>query len=260
RQANVLVSSSFIHITTRSSPFVLLVTFLLDMLQAAGAAYALKLSGSRNVAMCYFGDGAASERDFHAALNFAATLDCPVVFFCRNNGYAISTPTAEQYRGDGIVSRAPGYGVHGVRVDGNDALAVYAATAAARELAADSNRPVLLEAMTYRVGHHSTSDDWSRYRDGAEVKRWQGPGGDGVARFRLYLERRGLWGEGEDRDLRDKERMAVMLALETAEKKGRPPLSSMFEDVYRDMPPALQEQQAAMVAHIAKYPESYPKE
>ena len=103
---------------------------------------------------CYFGEGAASEGDFHPALNFAATLECPVVFFCRNNGFAISTPVEDQYRGDGIVSRGPGYGMASVRVDGNDIFAVHLATKRAREIAAAEHRPVLIEAMTYRQGHH----------------------------------------------------------------------------------------------------------
>ena len=113
--------------------------------------------------------GAASEGDAHAAMNFAATLDCPIIFFCRNNGYAISTPTSQQYRGDGIASRGPGYGMPTIRVDGNDILAIYNATRAARQLCLEQQRPVLIEAMTYRVGHHSTSDDSSAYRSVDEV-------------------------------------------------------------------------------------------
>ena len=96
--------------------------------QAVGAAYSLKLEKTNSVAVCYFGEGAASEGDFHAAMNFASTLECPVVFFCRNNGYAISTPTHEQFRGDGVSSRAVGYDIPSIRVDGNDLAAVYAAT------------------------------------------------------------------------------------------------------------------------------------
>jgi 2-oxoisovalerate dehydrogenase E1 component alpha subunit len=94
----------------------------------------------------------------------AATLECPVIFFCRNNGYAISTPAREQYRGDGIASRASGYGMKAFRVDGNDIFAVYNATLEARKIAIASNCPILIEAITYRVGHHSTSDDSSSYR------------------------------------------------------------------------------------------------
>lgn len=100
--------------------------------------------------VCYFGDGAAQEGDAHAALNFGATLDCPVIFVCRNNGYAISTPVEEQYKGDGIVSRGSGYGMEAIRVDGNDFFAMYNATVHARKVCVEEHRPVLLEAMTYR--------------------------------------------------------------------------------------------------------------
>ena len=117
--------------------------------------------------------GAASEGDAHAALNFSATLDCPIIFFCRNNGYAISTPTSQQFRGDGIASRGPGYGIPTIRVDGNDTLAIYNVTKAAREMCLQQNRPVLIEAMTYRIGHHSTSDDSSAYRSVDEIKYWE---------------------------------------------------------------------------------------
>jgi len=108
------------------------------------------------VCICYFGEGAASEGDFHPALNFAATLRSPTIFFCRNNGYAISTPVKEQYAGDGIAGRGPGYGVATVRVDGNDVWAVYNVTKAARKIALEENRPVLIEAMTYRYTRPTT--------------------------------------------------------------------------------------------------------
>lgn len=114
----------------------------------SGSAYALK--HKNRIVICYFGDGAASEGDAHAALNFAATLDCPVILFCRNNGYAISTPVQEQYSGDGIAARGPGYGINTIRVDGNDVLAVYNATKKAKEYSLKESKPVLIEAMTYR--------------------------------------------------------------------------------------------------------------
>lgn len=112
--------------------------------------------------------------DFHAAFNFSTTLEVPIIFFCRNNGYAISTPSHEQFRGDGIISRAVGYGMHAIRVDGNDIIAIQNATMEARKLAIEQSCPVLIEAMTYRVGHHSTSDDSTRYRSISEIKHWQG--------------------------------------------------------------------------------------
>ncbi|NXV24896.1 ODBA dehydrogenase, partial [Cepphus grylle] len=116
---------------------------------AVGAAYAIKRADANRAVICYFGEGAASEGDAHAGFNFAATLECPIVFFCRNNGYAISTPTSEQYRGDGIAARGPGYGLMSIRVDGNDVFAVYNATKEARRRAVAENQPFLIEAMTY---------------------------------------------------------------------------------------------------------------
>lgn len=116
--------------------------------QAVGAAYALK--NKNRIVICYFGEGAASEGDAHAAFNFAATLECPVIFFCRNNGYAISTHVHEQYKGDGIAARGPAYGIHTLRVDGNDVLAVYNATKLAKEYALRESKPVVIEALTYR--------------------------------------------------------------------------------------------------------------
>lgn len=114
--------------------------------------------------MCYFGEGAASEGDFHYGLNFAATIGTPTLFICRNNGYAISTPSSEQFKGDGIASRGWGYGMRTYRVDGNDVLAMHQVVKEAREYATTEYKPVLIEAMTYRVGHHSTSDDSTAYR------------------------------------------------------------------------------------------------
>lgn len=142
--------------------------------QAAGAAYALKRTPGRekNVAVCFFGEGAASEGDFHAGLNFAATLNSPVVWLVRNNGFAISTAAEEQYRGDGLAARGPGYGTLTIRVDGNDALAVRYAVREARRRAVEGSRPVLVELMTYRVGHHSTSDDSGSYRPKSSVDEW----------------------------------------------------------------------------------------
>lgn len=156
RQMPIHYGSRSLNFHTVSSPLAT------QLPHAAGVAYALKLKGAPNVAAAYFGEGASSEGDFHAALNFAATLGAPCLFVCRNNGYAISTPAYEQYRGDGVASRGPAYCVPSIRVDGGDALAVLNATAAARALALEGGGPVLLEAMTYRSGHHSTSDDSSR--------------------------------------------------------------------------------------------------
>mmetsp|Transcript_10917 Transcript_10917/g.15514 ORF Transcript_10917/g.15514 Transcript_10917/m.15514 type:complete len:442 (+) Transcript_10917:32-1357(+) len=225
--------------------------------QAVGAAYACKLKGSNQVPVCFFGDGAASEGDFHAAMNFASTLECPIIFICRNNGYAISTPSKDQFRGDGIISRAPGYGMLGIRVDGNDLLAVYSATKRAREVALKKNRPILIEAMTYRVGHHSTSDDWMRYRDEKEVKMWENEE-DPLPRFSKYLINQGICSSKFIEDFMIEEKTEVIEAIKQAEAKAKPCLTTMFHDVYKNMPKNLIEQQENLFSHVKKYPETYP--
>eukprot|EP00904_Undaria_pinnatifida_P011595 jgi/Undpi1/7566/HiC_scaffold_22.g10039.m1 len=252
RQMPVHYGSRNLHYQTVSSPLATQIP------QAVGAGYALKLSGEKNIAVCFFGEGAASEGDFHAALGMAATRDVPVLFICRNNGFAISTSVTEQYCGDGIISRAPGYGMHGVRVDGNDALAMYTATAEARKLCLSLNKPVLMEAMTYRLGHHSTSDDWSRYRTSDEVNQWKEKHHP-IRRLCLYLKGKGWWDDDQDRKLRDKERMSVLKALETAERKAPPLMDTMFDDVYKTIPPHLQEQKEHLLAHLQRNPDQVIK-
>lgn len=250
RQMPVHYGSKKLNFQTISSPLGT------QLPQAVGAAYAYKLDNADSVAVCYFGEGAASEGDFHAALNFSATLEVPIVFFCRNNGYAISTPSSEQYRGDGIASRAVGYGIHAIRVDGNDLLAVRAATAEARRIAQTHSKPVLIEAMTYRAGHHSTSDDSTRYRSASEIKHWQDQY-EPLKRFRTYMEERGWWNAEKEQAIRDKERKATLAAMEVAEKKDKPTFDKLFEDVYDSKPSHLLKQEKEMFEHIAKYPEHY---
>lgn len=224
--------------------------------QASGAAYALKHSGKKAVCVCYFGDGAASEGDFHAALNFAATLDAPAIFIVRNNGYAISTPVRDQYRGDGIAARGPGYGVSTVRVDGNDLFAVYNAAKWAREYALEHSRPVLIETMTYRVGHHSTSDDSSRYRSQDEIDWWRGHQ-DPITRLRRHLASRGLFSDEMDAALVKDLRTDVISHIRTAARMKKPPVSEMFLDIYDKPTPALLEQEMELHAHLRRHPEEY---
>jgi 2-oxoisovalerate dehydrogenase E1 component alpha subunit len=250
RQMPVHYGSKALHYQTISSPLATQIP------QAVGAAYAYKLQNAANLPICFFGEGAASEGDFHAALNFASTLETPIIFFCRNNGYAISTPTKDQFRGDGIASRAAGYGMHVIRVDGNDLFAVRKVVEEARKLALEKSVPVLIEAMSYRQGHHSTSDDSTRYRSPAEIKHWQ-DNYDPVARFRTYMENKGWWNEEQDKLLREKERAAVLQAMEAAEKKGKPSLDQMFDDVYETKTAGLKKQEQELLEHIAKYPEQY---
>lgn len=223
---------------------------------AVGVAYALKLEQQDAVAMCFFGDGAASEGDFHAALNFAATLKAPVIFFCRNNGYAISTPIEEQMASDGIVARGPAYGVPAVRVDGNDIFAVRSAVAKARRLALEENTPVLIEAITYRMGHHSTSDDSLRYRQQGEMEFWKEQDNP-ILRMRTFLKKRGWYTDEQEEGLRKETRKQVLSALSAAEKAPKLGVAHMFDDVYDVLPRHLLEQKAEVEAHIARHPDAY---
>ena len=223
--------------------------------QAAGYAYGQKLSGNKTCTVCYFGDGAASEGDFHAGLNMAAVTNCPVVFIVRNNGYAISTPTSEQFLGDGIAPRGVGYGISAIRVDGNDALAVYTASVAARKLALENNQPVILETMSYRLGAHSTSDDPSSYRSVSEEKSWHDK--DPIVRMKTWLISNGWWSEDKDNQLITAYRKEILEALKAQEKRPPPSINCLISDVYKTPPTHLLEQFSELQKHIKQYPDHY---
>jgi 2-oxoisovalerate dehydrogenase E1 component alpha subunit len=225
--------------------------------QASGYAYGQKMAGEAALTICYFGEGAASEGDFHAGLNMAAVLNCPCIFFCRNNGYAISTPAHEQFAGDGIASRGIGYGVKTIRVDGNDVLAVFQATKMAREIALAENCPVLIEAMTYRLSAHSTSDDPSGYRSKEEEEQWSKK--DPVLRFEAWLTSKKWFDQKAIDAFKESTRTEILNALKVAEKVAVNPIEDIIEDVYDTPPWHLQKQLDELKAHIEKYPESYPK-
>jgi 2-oxoisovalerate dehydrogenase E1 component alpha subunit len=224
--------------------------------QAAGYAYGQKMDGNGGATICYFGEGAASEGDFHAGLNMAAVHQAPVLFFARNNGYAISTPASEQFKGDGIACRAVGYGMKSIRVDGVDALAVYEAVKLAREHAVKHNEPVLIESIAYRLAAHSSSDDPTGYRakDEEENFRQNCP----VSRFRAYMIKKGWLDEAEDEKVKETIRQQVLDALKAAEVIGKPALEEIVTDVYHDIPTHLQKQLDELKQHVLKYPEAYP--
>lgn len=224
--------------------------------QAAGYAFGQKQSGDKTCTLCYFGEGAASEGDFHAGMNMAAVLKVPAIFFCRNNGYAISTPAAEQFASDGIAPRAVGYGMKAIRVDGNDIFAVYKATQEARRLAVEENEPVLIEAMSYRMAGHSTSDDPTGYRsrEEEEARRVREP----MIRFRNWLVKQG-WITEEEADAQQKaHKDTVLAALKEAEKVEVPHVDEIITDVYAEPTEALKVQLEELKAHIRKYPDAYP--
>jgi len=250
RQMPIHYGSNELNYMTISSPLATQIP------QASGYAYGQKMQGVDALTICYFGEGAASEGDFHAGLNMAAVLRSPTIFYCRNNGYAISTGTDEQYAGDGIAPRGIGYGIETIRVDGNDLLAVLLATQTAREFALKHNKPVLIEAMSYRLGAHSTSDDPSGYRSKEEEELWAQI--DGVLRFKTWMMNQGWWSEEEDSALFEKYRTEILSALKVAEKVGPPSLEEIVTDVYSDVPTHLSNQLTDLKAHIAKYPDAYP--
>ena len=262
RQMPIHYGAARLNWQTISSPLAT------QLSHATGVALALKTRARvaredgdddppRNCAVAFFGEGAASEGDFHAALNFAATLAAPCLFVCRNNGYAISTPSREQMRGDGIASRAPGYGAHALRVDGNDALAVREAVAAARALCVRESAPVIVEAVTYRLAHHSTSDDSTRYRPVEEIRAHAEGGRHPIARLRAYMHARGWWADDDEQRLRAAERAAVQRALERGEAKGPPSRHTLFEDVFDEMPVELRRQRDELEQHLAEFPDEY---
>lgn len=227
--------------------------------QAAGAAYSLKMDKRDACVVTYMGDGGTSEGDFHAGLNFAAVMEVPVVFICRNNGYAISTPTKEQFRSDGVVVKGQAYGIRSIRVDGNDALAVYNVVRTAREMAIAEKRPILVEALTYRVGHHSTSDDSSKYRSVDEIEHWKimkNP----VTKFRMWIERNDWWNEEDESEIRNRIKKEMIQAIQTSEKMEKPSVSEMFGDVYDQPTKDLLEQEKLLRETIKSHPKDYPSD
>lgn len=251
RQMPVHYGSSKLNYMTISSPLATQIP------QATGYAYGQKMAGSKQCTIVYFGEGAASEGDFHAGLNMAAVHRVPAIFFCRNNGYAISTPANEQFAADGIAPRGFGYKMDTIRVDGNDLLAVYQATEAARKLAVEENRPVLIEAMTYRLAAHSSSDDPSGYRSKDEEAVWREK--DPILRVQNWLTRKKWWSESQEKELQERLRREVLETMKRAQKLPPPPLETLVTDVYDEVPPLLNRQFEKLKAHIRKYPDEYPK-
>lgn len=230
---------------------------------AAGVAFAMKLAKRDQVAVCYFGDGSASEGDIPSALNISAVHGCPAIFFCRNNGYAISTGTKDQYRGDGIAPRGLAFGIPSIRVDGNDALAVYAATQEARRIAIEQRTPILIEAMTYRIGAHSTSDDDSKYRtqespiEGWDSERAYWESRSPIIRFGRYLQSKGLFSAQREEQLRKMARREAINVLNEAEQEGKPNWEYLFTDVYDTMPWMLKQQRDNLAMHMERHAPHY---
>ncbi|HUR25289.1 MAG TPA: thiamine pyrophosphate-dependent enzyme [Candidatus Thermoplasmatota archaeon] len=227
-----------------------------QLVHAAGAAYGMKLKGTEQVAVGFMGDGATSENDFHSALNFAAVTKAPVVFVCQNNHFAISVQQDHQTATKTYAEKAAAYGMPGVRVDGNDILAVYEAVTEAAERARNGAGPTLIEAVTYRLVPHSTSDDPSRYRDEEQYKQWLKR--DPVELFRRFLLARRVITESWEKKLQAELDREVDVAIKEAEAASLPAPETMFYDVYEQVPQLLKDQAKTMRAGLEKGEYEWP--
>ncbi|MCC6898509.1 MAG: pyruvate dehydrogenase (acetyl-transferring) E1 component subunit alpha [Polyangiaceae bacterium] len=214
--------------------------------QAVGFAWAAKIQKQDLVALTYFGEGATSSNEFHNGLNFAGVFKTPTVFICRNNGWAISVPTERQTASRTFAEKGIAYGVPSVRVDGNDLFAVIAVTRDAIRRASAGEGSTLIEAITYRMGGHSTSDDPTRYRDKSLLDPWADR--DPLARIKRYLDKQGWFTDAEEQKLRTEIDARLRDLVEASEKTPPPSLESMFEDVYAEQPWHLREQCAELLA------------
>lgn len=218
-----------------------------------GVGWGMALSGADSVATAFFGDGATSTGAAHEGINFAGVLDAPVLFFCQNNQYAISTPFEKQTKANTLAQRALGYGIDGIRVDGNDVLAVYDAVSAARERVRQG-QPVFVESVTYRRDAHTTSDDAGRYRDDEEVDAWAER--DPIDRFRRFLEAEGLWSDAEANAIEAEIEEAFDEALAEANAHEHRDVSELFVHLYEEMPPGLRRQLEGLEAFLEEHPEA----
>ena len=211
---------------------------------AVGLAYAAQYRGDDVVVMAYFGDGATSEGDFHEACNFAGVWHVPVVFLCQNNQWAISIPLKKQTHSRTIAQKALAYGFPGIQVDGNDVLAVYAATKEAVARARGGDGPTLIECVTYRLAMHTTADDPTKYRTNEEVAEWERK--DPLTRFAAYMKKKRLWEEKLD----DEVEAEIAEAVRRFEAMPAPDPLTIFDHVYAAMPPHLVAQRDAVAARL----------
>lgn len=218
---------------------------------AVGVAWGMKLRGAGTAALALFGDGATSEGAFHEGLNFAGVFKVPAVLVCQNNGWAISVPRSLQTAAETLAQKAVAYGIRGVQIDGNDALGVHRTVSEALARARAGEGPTLIEAITYRLGPHTTSDDPTRYRQDGDLADWRDDR-DPLRRLRAYLEAAGLWDQARQEALEEDARQWVARAVTTALNEPVPPPEAMFDHVYAVPPPFLQAQRDAVRAHPAE--------
>lgn len=210
--------------------------------QATGAAWASKYKNQDACSLVYFGDGATSEGDFHEGLNMASVFKAPVVFFCQNNGYAISVPYSRQTASETIAQKAVAYGMDNVRIDGNDVFAVYLTTKKALEAARSGKGPTLIEALTYRYGPHTTADDAARYRSAEESEAWKSR--DPILRLEAYLSRQGLLNQDMQENVYREAEIVVNDGIKYALTIPEADPNIMFNNVLSEKPWNVQEQES----------------
>ena len=211
-----------------------------QMLHATGMAWAFKMKKEDRCVITYFGDGATSEGDFHEAMNFANTFQVPCIFFCQNNQWAISVPRETQTNSETIAQKGIAYGAHCVQVDGNDIFAVYKETLAARDRCMKGGGVTLIEAITYRLGDHTTADDARRYRDANEVQAWLAR--DPITRELKYLENKKSWNDKKEEQLQERAKEFANKVAKDAEGIEKPHIHEAFDHMYAELPPELQRQ------------------
>jgi len=218
-------------------------------LHAVGLSYGIRYQGSDDLVVTFFGDGATSEGEVHEAMNFAGVWQTPTIFVCQNNQYAISVPRTHQTQSKTLAQKALAYGVPGLMVDGNDVLAVYAAAEEAAERARSGEGPTMIECVTYRLTMHTTADDPSRYRDEEEVEKWERR--EPISRFQAYLKNRDLLSDEEIDEVEEEIQAQIQAAIDDAEARMEElegESLTMFDHMYAEMPPYLQEQRDAFQA------------
>lgn len=221
-----------------------------QMQHATGLAFAARYKGLDDIAIAYVGDGGTSQGDFHEALNFAAVQSLPNVFIVQNNQFAISTRRKIQTKSGTIAQKALAYGMPGIQVDGNDVFAMYAVTKEAVERARRGDGPTLIEAYTFRMGAHTTSDDPTVYREDSEVEAWKDK--DPIDRLRKYLMAEGLWDEEQEEQYSEEKGKFVKETFEEVETTGFTSLEDTFDYVYAQKTPILEAQYQAKKAFYAK--------
>ena len=224
-------------------------------LHGTGLAWSLKYRGETDkVAVSFFGDGATSEGDVHEAMNFASALKVPAIFYCQNNHWAISVPRSKQTGSETFAQKGLAYGMNCVQIDGNDIFASYRVMKEAIARATKEGMPTMIEAVTYRLGDHTTADDARRYREADELESWTGK--DPLIRTRKYLEGKDLWNEEKQEAIEAKAKQIVSEVVKNAEGIEKPTTEDIFNYTYAEIPAEIELQRETMrTSSVGQHPQ-----